>query len=157
PAHRHQRRARVAARGPRAGGRPARPGRAAGRDQLPLARGPDREAVHPRPGPRLHLPAGLPGVRGRARAAAAQPAPARGGGERRRALHQPALVVGPAAGRREDARTVSVAVSARAPARTRTAPEPAAPRAVPRRRVRARRMTAGGAVWVVILATLLGG
>jgi len=52
---------------------------------------------------------------------------------------------------------VSVAVSARAPARSRTAPEQAAPRAVPRRRVRPRRMTAGGAVWVVILATLLGG
>jgi cell division protein FtsL len=28
---------------------------------------------------------------------------------------------------------------------------------VPRRRVRARRMTAGGAVWVVVLAALLGG
>jgi cell division protein FtsL len=52
---------------------------------------------------------------------------------------------------------VSVAVSARAPARSRTASEQAGPRVVPRRRVRPRRMTAGGAVWVVVLATLLGG
>jgi cell division protein FtsL len=53
---------------------------------------------------------------------------------------------------------VSVAVSARAPARSRAAAEQAAaPRAVPRRRVRPRRMTAGGAVWVVVLAALLGG
>jgi cell division protein FtsL len=52
---------------------------------------------------------------------------------------------------------VSVAVSARAPARSRPASKQAAPRAVPRRRVRPRRMTAGGAVWVVVLAALLGG
>jgi cell division protein FtsL len=52
---------------------------------------------------------------------------------------------------------VSVAVSARAPARSRPASEQSAPRAVPRRRVRPRRMTAGGAVWVVVLAALLGG
>jgi cell division protein FtsL len=52
---------------------------------------------------------------------------------------------------------VSVAVSARAPARSRATSEQAAPRAVPRRRVRPRRMTAGGAVWVVVLAALLGG
>ena len=52
---------------------------------------------------------------------------------------------------------MSVAVSARAPARSRATSEQAAPRAVPRRRVRPRRMTAGGAVWVVVLAALLGG
>jgi cell division protein FtsL len=52
---------------------------------------------------------------------------------------------------------VSVAVSARAPARSRASSEQAAPRTVPRRRVRPRRMTAGGAVWVVVLAALLGG
>jgi cell division protein FtsL len=52
---------------------------------------------------------------------------------------------------------VSVAVSARAPARSRATSEGAVPRAVPRRRVRPRRMTAGGAVWVVVLAALLGG
>lgn len=52
---------------------------------------------------------------------------------------------------------MSVAVSARAPARSRAASAQAPPRAVPRRRVRPRRMTAGGAVWVVVLAALLGG
>ena len=60
---RGQRRARRA-RGSTAGsagdactGRPDR------RDQLPLARGPDRQAVLPGGGARLHLPAGLPGLR----------------------------------------------------------------------------------------------
>jgi len=52
---------------------------------------------------------------------------------------------------------VSVALPARAPARTRRGGEPEAPRAVPRRRVRPRRITLGGAAWVVLLATLLGG
>jgi cell division protein FtsL len=54
---------------------------------------------------------------------------------------------------------VSVALPARAPARPRRTQEPPAPRAVPRRgrRVRARRLTAGGAAWVVVLAALLGG
>ena len=50
-----------------------RPGWPARRDQLPLARGPDREAVHGRRGEGLHLPARLPDLRVRqgARAAAA--------------------------------------------------------------------------------------
>ena len=47
------------------------PRRPDGRDQLPLAGGPDRQALHPRPGPRLHLPARLPDLRLRPRAAAA--------------------------------------------------------------------------------------
>jgi cell division protein FtsL len=54
---------------------------------------------------------------------------------------------------------VSVAIPARAPARTRRGAEQEAPRAVPRtrRRARPRRITLGGAAWVVLLATLLGG
>ncbi len=52
---------------------------------------------------------------------------------------------------------MSVALPARAPARTRRGAQPEAPRAVPRRRVRPRRITLGGAAWVVLLATLLGG
>jgi cell division protein FtsL len=54
---------------------------------------------------------------------------------------------------------VSVAFPARAPARTRRAPDREAPQAVPRtrRRARPRRITLGGAAWVVLLAMLLGG
>lgn len=54
---------------------------------------------------------------------------------------------------------MSVAVPARAPARPRRTQEPPAPKAVPRRarRVQPRRLTAGGAAWVVVLAALLGG
>jgi hypothetical protein len=54
---------------------------------------------------------------------------------------------------------VSVALPARAPARNRRSAEPEAPRAVPRtrRRTRPRRITLGGAAWVVLLAVLLGG
>ena len=45
------------------------------------------------------------------------------------------------------------------PARTRRGVQPSPPTVVPRRarRVRPRRMSAGGAVWVVVLAALLGG
>jgi cell division protein FtsL len=54
---------------------------------------------------------------------------------------------------------VSVAAPARAPARSRRRPAPPAPVAVPRRarRVRPRRLTIGGAAWVILLAALLGG
>jgi hypothetical protein len=54
---------------------------------------------------------------------------------------------------------VSVALPARAPARPRRRPDPPAPVPVLRRarRVRPRRLTIGGATWVVILAALLGG
>ena len=63
----------------------ARPRRPAGRDLLPLARGPDGQALPGRPGPGLHLPAGLPDlrVRPRARGRAAHPScrgPHAGGG-----------------------------------------------------------------------------
>lgn len=54
---------------------------------------------------------------------------------------------------------MSVAAPARAPARPRRRPDPPAPVAVPRRtrRVRPRRITIGGAAWVIVLAALLGG
>jgi hypothetical protein len=54
---------------------------------------------------------------------------------------------------------VSLALPARAPARTRRAPQAPAPKPAPRRarRTRPRRLTAGGAAWVVVLAALLGG
>ena len=54
---------------------------------------------------------------------------------------------------------MSVAAPARAPARQRRRPDAPAPVAVPRRarRVRPRRLTIGGAAWVVVLAALLGG
>ena len=48
-----------------------RPGRQARRDQLPLARGPDRQALHAGPRTRLRMPARLPGVRLRQDARAA--------------------------------------------------------------------------------------
>jgi cell division protein FtsL len=53
---------------------------------------------------------------------------------------------------------VSVAAPARAPARPRRRAQPT-PVAVPRRarRVRPRRLTMGGAAWVIVLAALLGG
>ena len=60
-------------------------------DLLPLARGPDRQAVPPRARARLHVPARLPGLRLRARAgaaraaAAADPARARRSSRRTRA------------------------------------------------------------------------
>src|SRR5439155_5907318 len=53
------------------GSRAAATGRAAGSDQLPFARGSDREAVPPGPGAWLHVPARLPGLRLRAEASPA--------------------------------------------------------------------------------------
>ena len=76
-AHRRQRRARLARGGAAGGARDAAARRPARGDLLPLARGPDRQAVPARRGARLHLPARLPGLRLRARARAARdPAPA---------------------------------------------------------------------------------
>ena len=62
-ADRGQRRAGRPRGGPAGGGGDAAAGREAGRDQLPLARGPARQALRPRAGARLHLPAGLPRLR----------------------------------------------------------------------------------------------
>ena len=60
---RRQRRARRARGGAPGGGADAQAGRPHRRHQLPLARGPDREALHPRAGARLHVPAGVPDLR----------------------------------------------------------------------------------------------
>ena len=70
--HRRQRRAPRPRVRPSCGARRAAAGRAHGGDQLPLARGPDRQALLPARGARLHLPAGVPGLRLRARAFAAR-------------------------------------------------------------------------------------
>ena len=74
-AHRRQRRAGRARGGAARRARHAPPRRAARRDRVPLARGPDRQALLPEARAGLRLPAGLPGLRlrARARAAAAEP------------------------------------------------------------------------------------
>ena len=77
-----------------------RPGRPAGGDLLPLARGPAREALPRRPRARLHLPARLPRLRLRARAggrAAHAAAPSRP--RRARSPQNPRAQVGPPARR----------------------------------------------------------
>ncbi len=63
---------------------------------LPLARGPDREAVPAREGARLHVPAGLPGLRVRARARAARDPAAADPARRGRGGRESALRVRPA-------------------------------------------------------------
>src|SRR3954462_11567542 len=108
---------------------PRRPPR---RDQLPLARGPPRQALHRRPRSWLHLPARSPGLRLR------PPAPGRGSDlaryrpDARRGRAEPALEVGQAPRRQEGGgvspRTAAAAAAHRAaatvhvPTRTRTAP-----------------------------------
>ena len=75
--------------------------RPARRDQLPLARGPDRQAVPARRGARLHLPARLPGLRLRPRAGAARAdREGRSGRAPRRLAANPRAGLGAAARRR---------------------------------------------------------
>ena len=62
-AHRGERRARRARARAAGGARDAAARRPARRDLVPLARGPDRQAVPPQAGARLHVPARLPGLR----------------------------------------------------------------------------------------------
>ena len=62
-AHRRQRGARRAPGRPRRGARPAPTGRPARRPELPLARGPHRQALLPGRAARLHLPARAAGLR----------------------------------------------------------------------------------------------
>ena len=80
---RRQRRARVARARAARGLGAAAPGRPHGRDLVPLARGPDGEALPRRPRARLHLPAGPAGLRLRARARGRADQPPRGAPERR--------------------------------------------------------------------------
>ena len=134
------------ARGRAAGrGRDAPAGWADRRDQLPLARGPDRQAFLPRGGPRLHLPAGLPGLRLRPRAGPARARPARPVRPTPARPPQPAFRLRAAAGRGEDrvvAAVATVQLTAQADGRarrSRPAPRPRPQAAPPRRAAAARR------------------
>ena len=96
---RGQRRAEPARRGaPARVGPPARR-RPPRRDLLPLARGPPRQALPRRPHARLHLPARPARVRLRPDAAGRARVPPLGRADARRDRRQPALEVGPPAGR----------------------------------------------------------
>ena len=85
---RRARRARARAAGRARDAAAARPARG---DLVPLARGPDRQAVPARRRARLHLPARLPGLRVRLDADAARDSPAGDPAERGRGRPQPAL------------------------------------------------------------------
>ena len=112
------------------------------RHLVPLARGPDREAVPARAGARLHVPARLPGLRLRPRARAARAAapadPARPG----RARGEPALGVGAPARRGQDrgGGGLMAAVDWFAPAEV---AEPAPPKRRRRPRLRTERASGG--------------
>ncbi len=77
--------------------RAAQPGRAAGRDQLPLARGPHGQALHGGAPDRLHLPAGHAGLRLRAHARGAVADDEGGPPAAGRARPEPARPPGPPA------------------------------------------------------------
>ena len=89
------------ARAPRRA-RDAAPGRSPRRDLVPLARGPDRQALPAREGARLHVPAGLPGLRVRPRAGAARHRAQAGPAVPGRGGREPALRVRAAARSGED-------------------------------------------------------
>ena len=114
---RRQRGARCTRDGPRRGGRPAPARRPARRPQLPLARGPDRQAVHGRRAEGLHLPA--VGADLRLRPIAAPPpdheVPDRRSGRARR---QPARSERPSPRRRTDRRVAADEPTGRTGART---------------------------------------
>src|SRR3954451_16758737 len=121
---------------------PRRPPR---RDELPLARGPPRQALHRRPRSWLHLPARSAGLRLRPHTRGRGSDLARRRPDARRGRAEPALEVGQAPRRQEGGgvspRTAAAAVAHRAaatvhvPTRTRTAPR----RAPQRRRTGASR------------------
>ena len=142
---------------------PAR--RAPGRHLVPLARGPDREALHGRPGARVHLPARSARLRVRAHGGG-RPAGQGAGAPRRGGRPQPPLPLGPPArtgapGGRMTARAgARVAPSPRP--RPRTRPEaplrvaPSRPRTRPSAR-RARRRLPRSRIVIPVIALLLGG
>ena len=98
-ADRRERRAARARGGAAGGARDAAARRPARGHLVPLARGPDRQAVLPREGEGLHVPAGLPHLRVRARARAAGRSAAAGPAGRGRDRRESALRVGTAARR----------------------------------------------------------
>ena len=112
-----------------------------GGDLVPLARGPDRQAVPARAGARLHLPARLPGLRLRRDADAARDAAAGDPAERGRGRPQPARPVGAAP--RGGEGLSDGEPDARAGRRRSPTPTVRACRASPRRKARAARRAAG--------------
>ena len=108
-AHRRERGARRPAGGPRRGGGPAPARRPPRRPQLPLARGPHRQALPPGRAPGLHLPArGCPSASAAASRACACSAPKGPVPTRRRDLRQPPRPQRPPARRRADRRLVDL-------------------------------------------------
>ena len=93
-ADRGQRRARLARAGAPRRARDAAPARTPRGDLVPLARGPDRQALPARRGARLHLPARLPALRLRRHADAARDPAARDPPVGGRGRAQPAFAVG---------------------------------------------------------------
>ena len=87
---RRQRRARAPRGRTPGGGADAQAGRPHRRHQLPLARGPDREAVHPRAGARLHVSTRVPDLHLRQRARPARPDAQAAAARRTRARGEPA-------------------------------------------------------------------
>ncbi len=154
---RDQRRARVASRGSRRRRRPAPAGRPDGGHQLPLARGSDRQAVHPRRGSRMHLPAGLPDLRVRSQPRAARAHNPRGDAGGGRAHGEPAVGLGQAARRREGQRASERCRSSSRPGLRFRPPVEASPAAPARvRPVRVRRLSTSGLIWMGVLTAAAG-
>src|SRR5439155_4239176 len=125
-------------------------GRPPRRHLVPLAGGPDREAVPAAGRAGLHVPAGLPGLRLRLAADDARDAAPRDPSERRGDRAQPACTVG-APPRRDEGLMATVSHAQAA-----SVAEPAArPRPRPRRRSKAR--ARGGILWIAIGGILLAG
>ena len=160
-ADRGQRRARLARARAAVGARDPAAGRPARGDLVPLARGPDREALPALAGARLHVPARLPALRVRRAAGVAGDA----------APRDPALTAprspatrarsrrGSAWGSRHDelvlgsGRRAGAAHAHRGPPRSRSRSRRAKPRAKAKRRSRPR----GAIAWIVISAIVLAG
>src|SRR5262249_36638438 len=151
PADRGQRRARTARGRASCRARDAASRRPARGDQLPLARGPDREAVHGGAVEGLHVPARLPRVRvwqgaGRARAHPQASAPLVP-----RARRQPAG--GVRASTRRDKGLMSTIADGAVAARKRPPQEGRKVTPAPV----AKAPFAGGILWIVLVAALLAG
>src|SRR5262249_55153081 len=144
-AHRGQPRARVARDRAPGGVRDAPSGRAPRGHQLPLARGPDSEALSPRPRERLHLPTRVAGVRLRSRARGARSHPQAGPAVGARDRPESPCELG-AAARGGPHLMSTIAQAARAPRRRATT-------------VASRRgwVLSGGLLWITLLAALLTG